>query len=76
MEKTLEGAKELLNSILLTDNTPILFLGAGFSCGASNKANAMDGCKLKESIYDTLAKDKIGPEDEEEVKGYDLSVTY
>ena len=41
MEKTLEGAKELLNSILLTDNTPILFLGAGFSCGASNKANAM-----------------------------------
>lgn len=25
MEKTLEGAKELLNSILLTDNTPILF---------------------------------------------------
>ena len=72
MEKTLEGAKELLNSILLTDNTPILFLGAGFSCGASNKANAMDGCKLKEYIYDTLAKDKIGPEDEEEVKGYDL----
>ena len=70
MEKTLEGAKELLNSILLTDNTPILFLGAGFSCGASNKANAMDGCKLKESIYDTLAKDKIGPEDEEEVKEY------
>ena len=52
MEKTLEGAKELLNSILLTDNTPILFLGAGFSCGASNKANAMDGCKLKEYIYD------------------------
>jgi hypothetical protein len=48
MEKTLEGAKELLNSILLTDNTPILFLGAGFSCGASNKANAMDGCKLKD----------------------------
>ena len=72
MEKTLEEAKELLNSILLTDNTPILFLGAGFSCGASNKANAMDGCKLKEYIYDTLAKDKIGPEDEEEVKGYDL----
>ena len=31
MEKTLEEAKELLNSILLTDNTPILFLGAGFS---------------------------------------------
>ena len=27
MEKTLEEAKELLNSILLTDNTPILFLG-------------------------------------------------
>ena len=72
MEKTLEEAKELLNSILLTDNTPILFLGAGFSCGASNKANAMDGCKLKEYIYDTFAKDKIGPEDEEEVKGYDL----
>ena len=70
MEKTLEEAKELLNSILLTDNTPILFLGAGFSCGASNKANAMDGCKLKEYIYDTLAKDKIGPEDEEEVKEY------
>lgn len=57
MEKTLEGAKELLNSILLTDNTPILFLRAGFSVGARIR-RMQDGCKLKEYIYDTLAKDK------------------
>lgn len=72
MKKTIDEAKELLNKLLLTDNPPILFLGAGFSQGAENYASSMDGKDLKSYIFEMLVKDKIEKEDYEEVKGYDL----
>lgn len=66
-----EGRK-YINEVLLSENAPILFLGAGFSYGSKNKANALDGKGLKQCIYEEMIVNRICVEDIEEVKTYDL----
>lgn len=72
MYYTFDEGKNFIKEILLSENTPILFLGAGFSHGAKNKASSMDGEELKNYIFDNMVKDRIDDADIEEVKGYDL----
>lgn len=72
MEVNFDEGKDLLKEILLSEKPPILYLGAGFSIGAVNKASAMDGTSLKKSIFDSLVKSQIPDEDVEEVENYDL----
>lgn len=69
---TFEEGIEKLKKILVNEDTPILFLGAGFSYGAINKANAMGAKDLKKYIYDKYIVDNIEDDDKEEVKLYNL----
>lgn len=46
---------DTINEVLLS-NPPVLFLGAGFSYGAINKANSEDGYGLQKIILDNLFK--------------------
>ena len=72
MEIDFENGKDLLKEVLLSENSPVLYLGAGFSFGADNKANAMDGKGLKDSIFDSLVKSSIPVDEMKEVSAYDL----
>ncbi len=54
---------------LLLANPPILFLGAGFSRGAINKANSVDGHGLKKIILENLFRED---EDYEELSKMNL----
>lgn len=72
MVYTFAEGKKYLDEVLLSENTPVLFLGAGFSYGAKNKANAMDGNGLKDYIYKNMVEKRIEKEDREEVKDYNL----
>lgn len=67
-------AKEIeeLKSILLT-GTPILFLGAGFSYGSTNEHGKLPtGKKLTEDIFNYFIKGNVAPNDEKEIKQYNL----
>jgi hypothetical protein len=58
---------------MLISETPILFLGAGFSIGSSNGLEPVPtGNRLKEQIVDDLLKDKISTDDYNEVITYNL----
>lgn len=63
--------KNLLRSILI-ESTPVLFLGAGFSIGATSKSALLDATKLKDLICETLAKPKVSTSDYDELKEFDL----
>ena len=63
--------EEFLRSIL-TDSSPVLFLGAGFSIGAKSSSGLLDGPKLKDLICETLIKPKTSTEEYQEVINYDL----
>lgn len=72
MEQSIDEAKELLKQVLISDEPPILFVGAGFSYGAANKIGALCGKNLKGYIYDELVDGNIDEQDREEVSGYNL----
>lgn len=72
MTYTFAEAQKYLDEALLSENTPVLFLGAGFSYGANNKANAMDGNGLKDYIYKNMVEKRIEKEDRKEVENYNL----
>lgn len=72
MVYTFDEGKKYLEEILLSENSPVLFLGAGFSYNADNKANAMDGNGLKGYIYKNMVENRIEEEDKEEVESYNL----
>ena len=69
---TFDEGKKYIEEILLSENAPVLFLGAGFSYDSENKANAMDGDGLKGYIYKNMVRERIEEEDKEEVKNYNL----
>lgn len=63
---------EMLRDILINSN-PMLFLGAGFSIGATcNEADVVAASKLKNNILNDLMKNKITDEELSEVKEYTL----
>lgn len=62
---------------MLTQSTPTLFLGAGFSRDANKKENIMDGTDLKDYIFKSFVvprKNEAGFSDDdiEEIRNYDL----
>lgn len=63
--------EELLRKIL-TESSPVLFLGAGFSIGAKNDSGLLDGKGLKELICDSLISPKVSPDELKEIRDYDL----
>lgn len=69
---TIKDANDELRSILLDGNVPILFLGSGFSIGAHNKSELLDGKSLGKLIFDRLIKEKVPESDYEEIQGYNL----
>jgi hypothetical protein len=69
---TFEEGENILREILVSNNRPVLFLGAGFSVEAKNKANSIDGKNLKDYIYNNMVKDRIADSDKTEVESYNL----
>lgn len=71
-----EDNKKILSS-MLTQSTPTLFLGAGFSIGSKSKENIMDGTNLKDYIYSKFIKPKksdagLSDKDLKEIDSYNL----
>lgn len=71
-----EDNKKILSS-MLTQSTPTLFLGAGFSIGSKSKENIMDGTNLKDYIYINFVMPKtsdagLSDADLKEINSYNL----
>ena len=63
---------EILKDIM-QKGIPILFLGAGFSYGSTNKEGELPtGEKLTEDIFNYFIKGKVEPIEEKEIEKYDL----
>lgn len=70
--KTIKEANDELKSVLLGGSVPVLFLGAGFSIGASSKSKLLDGSGLGELIFSKLIEGKVPESEYEEIQGYNL----
>ena len=58
---------------IMQKGIPILFLGAGFSYGSSNREGELPtGKKLTEDIFNYFIKGKVKPTEEKEIEKYDL----
>ena len=68
----INSTQENLLRIILTESSPVLFLGAGFSKGAKSSSGLLSGAELKNQICETLIKPKTNDIEYAEVIKYDL----